>query len=194
MGDFIKLQKNQYSGIAGKLINSTISNSGSNATILATCSNIDITNENINYYVGGIAGYFSSSNIIQSYSTSEISLSVASDSEQEIQTFVGGIIGYNIATNTSNKYIKNCYYTGDISSNVSATNKHQYIAGIVAYGANQNSLQNNIVLNLDSFMLNNVSANTTTFFDYSENDNICTYFTDEDEFNIKLEIIINSIA
>lgn len=181
-------------GIAGSVINSTISSSGSNAKITATCQSAELSNGNLNYYIGGVVGYFNSSNIIYCHSKSEIACSISSINEQEVQTFVGGIIGYNIATNPTGKYIKNCYFAGKLNSNTTSTNKNQYIAGIVAYGANQASLQNNIVLNLDSFVLNNSAADISTFFDYSSNESVCTYFADENEFNIKLEIIINSVA
>ena len=179
-------------GIVGKLINSTVSNANSKATLNISCLDVNISNVNINYYIGGVVGYFNSSNIIQSSSSSNIECQISSESEETIQTFVGGVIGYNIETNQSNKYIKNCYFNGQISSITTATNKHEYIAGIVAYGANQNSLQNNIVLNINSFNLNNTPADVSTFFDYSESDNICKYYTNEDAFNIKLEILINS--
>ena len=179
-------------GVAGTVINSTISNTGSNAKIIASCESVNLTNGSLNYYLGGVVGYFNSSNIIKAFSKSEITCSVTSSSEQEVQTFVGGIIGYNIATNPSSKYIKDCYFAGEVTSNLTATNNHQYIAGIVAYGANQNSLQNNIVLNCESFVLNGSVADASTFFDYFSNEDICTYFADEDEFNIKLEILINS--
>ncbi len=179
-------------GIAGGVINSTISNSGSNANISATCQSVELSNGNLNYYLGGVVGYFNSSNIIGSYSKGEVNCSITSTTEQEIQTFVGGIIGYNIAQNPSNKYIKNCYFIGKINSSTVSANKNQYIAGIVAYGANQSSLQNNIVLNLNSFVLNASPANPSTFLDYSTNEDVCTYYTDENEFSIKLEILINS--
>lgn len=179
-------------GIAGSVVGSIISNSGSNAKLTATCQDAELTNGNLNYYLGGVVGYFNTSNIIKSFSKSEITCSVTSTSEQEIQTFVGGIIGYNIATNPSSIYIKDCYFVGKINSSSVANNKHQYIAGIVAYGANPNSLQNNIVLNLDSFTLNSSIASPSTFLDYSTSEDICTYYASEDEFNIKLEILINT--
>ena len=179
-------------GIAGKVVNTTISNASSNAVISISCTDIEFTNENLNYYIGGIVGHFNSSNIINSSSRSIITCSIGSESDEQIQTFVGGIIGYNIATNPTSKYIKNCYFAGTISSTTIATNKNQYIAGIVAYGANQSSLQNNIVLNLDSFKINNAVVETNSFFDYSSDESICTYFTDEDAFNVQLEILINS--
>ena len=181
-------------GIAGKVANTTISNTTSNAVLSVSCTNVEFASENLNYYIGGVVGHFSSSNIINSSSKSAITCSISSASDEQIQTFVGGIIGYNIANNPTSKYIKNCYFAGTISSTSVATSKNQYVAGIVAYGANQTSLQNNIVLNLGSFKINNTTADVTTFFDYSTNEDICTYFADEDAFNIKVEILINSVA
>ena len=179
-------------GIAGKVTNSTISNSCSNAKQRAVLSEVDFPSGNLDYYFGGLVGYFNSSNIIQSYSKSNIYCIVTSENEQEVQIFAGGILGCNVSTNSASKYIKNCYFTGKIDSSIYAVNKHYYIAGIVAYGANQNSLQNNIVLNKNSFLFNDSPVEAESFFDYSTNESVCTYYADEDDFNIKLEILINS--
>ncbi len=171
-------------GIIGRTVNATINDCSSGAILELTSSEITSSNNNLNFYVGGVVGYFDSSNIISSFSTSSVICNFSSSNEEQLQAFTGGIIGYNISNNPNSKYIKNCYFSGNITSNVTATNKTQYVAGIVAYGANQSSMENNLVLNLSStFVINNSPADATTFFDYSVSNPSCTYHTSQTEFD-----------
>ena len=90
--------------------------------ILTNCCNIGnvIGNGSKGNYVGGIAGYFSSKDITNSYNTGIITSNNGSST-----SYVGGIAGYSTAN------IRNSYNTGDITA--SNNSNTIYAGGIVGY-------------------------------------------------------------
>lgn len=174
-------------GVAGELKSCTISKCYSNANIDASVSDIKNSSSSIklNYYFGGIVGYAYDTNIINSYSKCEILTDISSDSNYQVKTYIAGIAGYNYSPNTSN-YIKNCYFAGKIDLSLDANSSTEYVAGIVGYGATQNIMSENYVLDTEGALVLNEKNVASSSCNDNFSNNCCQYISSEKEFTEKI--------
>lgn len=173
-------------GLVGHAKSTNIIESSSKAGLSLTVGSVLATyssNNTPNYFIGGLVGVFEDSNMSNSSSSSAITCTLSSTTEYEISSYVGGLVGYKKHSTNTSLFIKNNYFNGTIKSSTDSTNKKQHIAGIVAYGASENILKNNLTLALsNSFELNGSPADITTFYDYYETSTACRYYDSSETF------------
>ena len=176
-------------GIAGETKSCTISKCYSNANVSASVSEITSSSAStkLDYFFGGIVGYNYDANIINSYSKSEILTSVSSDSNYQVKTYLAGIVGYNYSPSPAN-YIKKCYFAGTVNLSTQAENVAEYVSGIVGYGATQNIMSENFVLDTEGALILNKKNIASSSCNDNFSNNCCQYVASEEEFT---EIVID---
>ena len=166
-----------YGGLVGIATNCSISYSYSNSNVFSSFTNvISLHNTPLKFYVGGLIGESINTTLTNCYSSSKIETSTQSVDNDEIITYIGGIVAYNTLTNNATTKITNCFFTGKINNFVACVSSKYFIAGIVAYGAIFEQLQNNFsVFDTDTFKHNNNQLTTDKIYDQSSNKNSVKY-------------------
>ena len=111
-----------YMGLFGRIQNATIKNLG----VSGISTNNAVTNA---IYGAGIAGYATSSNIINCYNKASISLSGSFSGTTTYSFNAGGICGYSDGCT-----ITDCYNTGTVSASITNTSTSNYVANAYVGG------------------------------------------------------------
>ena len=114
-----------YSSYAFRISSASLNGEvGCNSATISNCSNTAsvYSGYSNNVYVGGIAGYMSTSSIIEdSFNTGNVT---------STGSHAGGIAGYYSSSTPTRSYIRRCYNTGSVTSSYSGS---AYVGGIIGY-------------------------------------------------------------
>ena len=165
-------------GLVGKLNNSKITYSYSNADISATVQDITISQPaGISFNIGGLVGEFTSSKLTHSYSASDIKTNLSSEISSDITLNLAGAIGYWHSQINLENTVSNVFFTGTIDAVIDSSNHHTYLAGIVAFGANTDHMSLNFaVLDTSTYKVNSNPLTTDSFNDYSNRPTSVKYY------------------
>lgn len=181
-------------GLVGEASNTTIAYCYSQASLSVDQYNAQYLgngNNPLEYALGGLVGKMTKTNISLSYSSSAIISNVIGNEtlndSYNIYSFVGGLVGEVTNSRSNDYYIKSCFFDGLVNSNITAitmsdSNKHVFIAGIVAHGANSytNEIESNYALiNGFNFVKNGDYVAASALGDFSTGYNAITYVGDE---------------
>lgn len=176
------INENQYTliigGLVGKLNNSKIAYSYSNADINATVQNVTTSQPaGISFKIGGLVGEFISSKLTHSYSASDIKTTLTSELSSDITLNLAGAIGFWQSQTNLEDVVSNVFFTGTVDAVLDSQNHHTYISGIVAFGANADHMSSNFaVLDSNTYKINSNPLLTDSFNDYSDRPNSVKYY------------------
>lgn len=172
-------------GLVGYANECQISYAYSNAYLSCSVTNItSFYNAALSYYVGGVIGYSQNNTLAYCYSSSVINSNIHSDEDNLIISYTGGVIGYSISENSYSQKLEKCFFAGSISQIVSTSNNRCYIAGLIAYGADFNIMQNNFsVFGNNAFVVNSTELELEDLYDYS------SAYSDKLSYVLSTEII-----
>lgn len=165
-------------GLVGKLNNSKIAYSYSNADISATVLNITAEEPSgLSFKIGGLVGELASSKITHSYSASDIDTNLTSTLSSDITLNLAGAVGYWHTQTNLEDMISNVFFTGSVDANIESPNNHTYISGIVAFGANADHMNLNFaILDSSTYKINSHALSTDSFNDYSNRPTSVKYY------------------